>query len=174
MGDVFRENRKLQAGDTVWPGYVVARIPDLDEMYVEAQLSDVDDGRVQPGARAEVRLDSYPEMAFAGEVLDLTPVAQEMSNRSLRRAFRVRVALDSTDRERMRPGMAARVEVLSPVVEDVLLVPRAALDFTESAPAAWKENGERVEVAVGACAGGSCVVESGLDEGDQLQMRPRS
>jgi multidrug resistance efflux pump len=171
IGDVRRENRKLQVGDTVWPGYVVARLPDLNEMQVVARLSDVDDGNLRAGMTAIVRLDGYPEFSFPGVVNDITPVAQGTSSRSLRRAFRVRVTLEQTDAERMRPGMAAQVEVQALELEDVLLVPRAALDFSSSPPKALLENGEAVPVELGPCNGLECVSEGGIEEGVALQRR---
>ena len=174
LGDVRRENRKLQVGDTVWPGYVVARIPDLSEMQVVAQLSDVDDGRVHVGAEAVVRLDSYPELTFPGVVRDITPIARETSPRSLRRAFRVRVALEQTDPEKMRPGMAAQVEVHMQGLEDVLLVPRAGLDLSRSPPQALLESGESVSVELGPCNSFECVCVGGLDEGARLRPRTGS
>jgi multidrug resistance efflux pump len=174
IGDVRRENRKLQVGDTVWPGYVVAQIPDLTEMQVGAQLSDVDDGHVHVGARATVRLDSYPELTFPGVVRDITPVAQETSPRSLRRAFRVRVALAHTDAETMLPGMAAQVVVHTDGPEEVLLVPREALDLSSSPPLAFLENGTGVPVELGRCNNFECVCVGGLDDGATLRARTDS
>lgn len=174
IGDVLRENRKLQAGDTVWPGYVVARIPDLNEMQVVAQLSDVDDGRVRIGMAALVRLDSYPELSFAGVVRDITPVAQETSPRSLRRAFRVKVALEETDPSRMRPGMAAQVDIRTPGADEVLLVSRAALDLSVSPPVAHLDNGGSVPVKLGRCNSFECVCEDGLEEGTRLRTKTGS
>ena len=170
VGDVRRENRRLQVGDSVWPGYIVARIPDLREMQVEARLSDVDDGKVRPGWPAVVRLDSYPELTFEGVVKDITPVAQEASPRSLRRTFRVRVALEQTDSERMRPGMAARVDVLPPAREGVLLAPRSGLDLRSTPAAAVLSTGERREIVLGPCNAVECVVEDGLEEGAELRV----
>lgn len=174
IGDVRRENRKLQVGDTVWPGYVVARIPDLTEMRVEAQLSDVDDGQVEVGMEASVWLDSYPGLRLSGEVRDITPVAQETSPRSLRRSFRVRISLDDTDPDRMRPGMAAKVELRAVGEKDVLLVPRAAVDFRPATPVAFRDNGDLVELRLGRCNPAECIVEAGLEEGARLERRPSS
>ena len=124
------EGRKVQVGDNVWPGFVLLEIPDLSEMRVRALLSDVDDGRLRPGMTAVVTLDAHPEVDFPGEVESITPVAQETSPRSLRRAFTVQVRLGRTDPERMRPGMAARVRVTMETKEDVLLLPRSTVDFS--------------------------------------------
>ena len=126
------EGRKVQIGDNVWPGFLLLSIPDLSEMRVRALLSDVDDGRIQPGMKAKVTLDAHPEVDFEGTVSSITQVAQETSPRSLRRAFTVRVDLSRTDPERMRPGMAARVRVTTGTRKEALLTPRSAVDFSRA------------------------------------------
>lgn len=126
------EDRKVQVGDNVWPGFLLLSIPDLSEMRVRARLSDVDDGRLQPGMKAVVTLDAHPEVDFEGYVSSITPVAQETGPGSLRRAFTVNVRLSRTDPERMRPGMAARVRVTTETRKDALLAPRSSLDVSRT------------------------------------------
>lgn len=103
--------RKVQSGDNVWVNLPLMRLPDLSTLEVRAWLSDVDDGRVQPGLRVVVYLDAYPELAFPGTIQRVSPIAREMSRQSLRRSFAVGVAFDQVDASRMLPGMSVRVEV---------------------------------------------------------------
>ena len=163
------ERRKLQTGDTAWVGMVVVRIPDLSSMAIEAALSDVDDGRIAPGMAVVATLDTYPEQSFTGRIVAVSPVAREPLQGSPRRAFKVDVALDRTDPERMRPGMSAKVEVLGAGRRGVLLAPRAALDLTAAPPRARLAAGGEKEVRLGPCGALECVVESGLAEGERLR-----
>lgn len=165
------EDRKFEVGDTAYVGMTVMRIPDLGAMRVEGQLSDVDDGRIAVGMPAVCVMDMYPGLEFPGKVAELTPVAQEPNRRSLRRAFRVVVDLDRTDPARMRPGMSVKVEVTTAREDGVLLAPRAALDLASSPPRASLADGSEVEVRLGACSAGDCVVESGLTDGTRLRAR---
>jgi len=164
------EGRKLQVGDDVWVGMTVMRMPDLSAMKVDARLSDVDDGAIAPTMRTVCTLDTYPELPFSGTVTEISPIAQEFGRRSLRRAFRVTILLDRADAERMRPGMSVKAEVLPPAVEDVLLAPRAALDFSTDPPRARLANGDQVEVEVDACDELDCAIGAGLAEGDRLEV----
>ena len=66
-----REGRKYQVGDNVWVGLAVMRIPDLNAMKVVAKLSDVDDGRIARGMRANCTLDIDPDRTFAGTVTEI-------------------------------------------------------------------------------------------------------
>jgi len=165
-----REGRKFQTGDTAFVGLAVASIPELTSMQVEALLSDVDDGKIAPGMRAVCVLDTYPEESFDGDVVEITPVAKEQGRESRRRAFRVVIRLRRSDPERMRPGMSVRAEVLPPVRENVLLAPRAALDFSGERPLALLRDGSSVEVRLGPCSAAQCVVEEGLVEGQRLRV----
>jgi len=171
VADNRREGRKFQTGDTAYVGLALASIPELTSMQVEALLSDVDDGKIAPGMRALCILDTYPEETFDGVVAEITPVAKEQGRESRRRAFRAVIRLRRSDPERMRPGMSVRVDVLPPVREDVLLAPRAALDFSGERPLAVLRDGSLAQVRLGPCDPLRCVVEDGLVEGQRLRVR---
>ena len=163
------EDRKVSVGDTVWPGTPLVSLPDLSSLEVEAWLMDVDDGRVEAGSPARCRLDAYPEEAYACRVEEIGPIAQARSSESLRRGFRVRVALARTDGARMRPGMSVAIEIEGDRREGVLLAPRAALDLTTDPPRALLRGRGDTEVVLGGCNAFDCVVESGLEEGRRLR-----
>ncbi|HEX9983894.1 MAG TPA: HlyD family efflux transporter periplasmic adaptor subunit [Thermoanaerobaculia bacterium] len=168
LRDIPWEGRKLQAGDTVWVGFPIALLPDLTSLRVAAALADVDDGRVAVGMRANITLDGYPSQPFTGRIESISAVAQESGRQSLRRLFKVIVAFDKLDPERMRPGLSARVVVDRGATATALLVPRAALDFSGKEPLAYLAGGEKKAVKVGACNAQECVVTSGLEEGERL------
>ena len=170
VGEHPWEGRKFQVGDVVQPGWTVVELPDLSTMRVEATLSDVDDGRVVAGARATCTLDAHPDLPVTGTVREVAPVAQEVGQQSLRRAFKVVIELERTDPERMRPGMSVKVEVRGVPVQGALTAPRAALDL--AGPAAFLAGGERVPVELGACDAQRCVVVKGLADGQALGRRP--
>ena len=97
-------------------------------------------------------------------------MAQSAGNKSTRQGFTVLVQLDDELQEQMRPGLSVKVDVPSVVVEDAVVVPRAALDFGSEPATAVLEDGTAVDVSVGACDAQRCVVESGLAEGDVVRM----
>jgi HlyD family secretion protein len=162
------EGRRLQEGDSVFIGLSLAQFPEMASLRVEADLADVDDGRIGAGMPVTVVLDAYPGMTFPGRVTAISAVAQESSRTSLRRAFRVLISLDRLDSARMRPGLSSRVVIRSMTQSNALLVPRAALDFASAKPHALLANGKSVDVVLGACNSQECIVKSGLNEGDSL------
>ena len=166
--DIPWEGRKLQVGDTVFVGFPLALIPDLSSLQVNVALPDVDDGRVRVGMPATITMDGYPEMKFTGRVTSISAVAQESARQSLRRAFKVVVALDKIDTARMRPGLSARVVIREQAASSALLAPRVALDLTSPTPRARLSSGKFVPVKLGACNAQECVVTGGLEEGQHL------
>ncbi|HKI06715.1 MAG TPA: efflux RND transporter periplasmic adaptor subunit [Thermoanaerobaculia bacterium] len=165
------ERRKLVVGDTVWVGMTVATLPDLSSMIVQANLSDVDDGRIVPGLEVICTLDAYPAEPYRGQVVEISPVARESQRSPLLRHFPVRIALQKSDARRMRPGMSVRVEVLGIEMKDVLLVPRSALDLSGGKPRVLLAGGGAAEVRLGPCGALECVVEEGVQAGTRLRSR---
>jgi HlyD family secretion protein len=163
--------RKLQPGDTVWPGYPVATIPDPSEMQVAATLTEVDHGRVAPGMAARCILDTYPDRIFEGRVEDVGAVAAEASAGfrppGARAGFSVRVSLAHADAV-MRPGLSVRVEVVRKRWSHALVVPRRSARYEGRRLVVERSSGSSRTVPVEACTPLDCVVASGLEEGDRV------
>ena len=171
VSDNGEEGRPYQSGDTVWPGQIVARLPDLSSMIVEAQYFDVDDGKIAAEMPVIAVIDAFPGNELKGEILEVGGVADELHRGSLRRAFNTRIRLQGLDLERMRPGMSVKVVVVDQRL-DLQLVPRAALGWSESeeggSVVARRENGELRAVEIGPCTREACVLVAGLELGARL------
>ena len=147
--------RKLQPGDTVWPGFPVASIPDPSEMEVGATLSEVDHARIASGMKARCVLDTYPDRIFEGRVEDVGAVAAEprrqMGPGGGRTGFPVRVSLARTD-ALMRPGLSVRVEVVRAAWAQAVAVPRKAVRFDKGQAVVMRKGlAAPKAVAVAAC-----------------------
>ena len=71
------------------------------------------------------------------------------------------VDLDSTDRDRMLPGLAVKVEIQGRAVHDATLVPRAAIDFDAVPPRIRPVSGPPIDVDVELCDGQLCALRKG-------------
>ncbi len=166
--------RKLQPGDTVWPGYAVGTIPDPTEMEVQAALAESDHGRIAPGTKVRCILDTYPDRVFEGRLEEIGSVARESGGRgwfasATKPGFPVRVSLARTD-PLMRPGLSVRVEVVRGTWEGALAVPRGAVRFAKDGPVVRRPGGDEAKVRLAACTPVECVLESGLAEGDRVSL----
>jgi HlyD family secretion protein len=164
--------RKLQPGDTVWPGFGVAAIPDPSAMEVAATLSEVDHGRVVAGMKVRCILDTYPDRTFEGRVEEVRAVAAEprrmAGGASSVSGFPVLISLARTDPV-MRPGLSVRVEVVRRSWPHALTVPRQAVRFErDTAMVVRKGQAGSTPVRIAGCTPLECIVESGLAEGDDV------
>ena len=163
------EGRKFHSGDNLWPGMTIASIPDPNTpMEVDADLSDVDDGRVHVGMTGTCTLDAYPGEPLACVVKSITPVASMKGEQSLRRAFAVDLSLDKSG-PKMRPGMSVKVELRGQPVAGAVVVPRGAVVFDKQVRARLADGSLRA-VTLGPCDAQGCVVEKGLSEGEAVRL----
>lgn len=148
--DHWNERRKIQVGDVVWGGFPIAQLPDLTEMEVLAQVNEVDGPRLSIGAKAEVKLDSYPDKVITGRIKDISQTAIKASWMAKAKIFRVTISLDQTLMDIMKPGMSAQVSVVVSETAPNLIVPRSSVKFDgESAKVTRIESADaRREVAV--------------------------
>jgi multidrug resistance efflux pump len=167
--------RKLQPGDTVWPGYGVASIPDPSAMEVAATLSEVDHGRIEAGMKVRCILDTYPDRTFEGRVEEVRAVAAEPRRMAggvtSGSGFPVRISLSGTD-PLMRPGLSVRVEVVRKAWPQALSVPRGAVRFEKDRAVVLRRGRtEPTAVQLAGCTPTDCILESGLSEGDDVVLR---
>ncbi|HVS74604.1 MAG TPA: efflux RND transporter periplasmic adaptor subunit [Candidatus Acidoferrales bacterium] len=124
--------RNVEAGQTVAASlqaptlFVIAQ--DLTKMLVYAKTDEADVGRIQVGATASFRVDSFPREIFSGTVTQIRMNATMIQNVV---TYDTIVAFDNVN-QRLFPGMTAYVSI--PVASDtnVVKIPNGALRFTPS------------------------------------------
>ena len=170
VGDHPWMDRKFQIGDTVQPGWTIVELPDLSSgMEVRAELSDVDDGRVSIGMQGICTLDAYVNEPQPCVVKALMPVASGKGGQSLRRGFALVLSLDKAV-EKMRPGMAVKVELRRPPLANQLIVPRGAVVFDKDKARVRLAGGELRDVELGPCDAQGCAVTKGMTEGQAVSI----
>jgi multidrug efflux pump subunit AcrA (membrane-fusion protein) len=160
--------RKYLVGDQAFPGFVIASMPDLTAMQVRARLSDVDDGAVREGMRADCVLDAFPGRIWTCSVQQVSPVARADGREATRRFFDVVVKLEQSAPSFMRPGMSVRIEVVRRRVQDALLVPRVAVRALPGKAEVRTSGGQVQTVDVEWCTEMHCVVRGGVLAGTRL------
>lgn len=104
-------------------GTTLATIADMDEVYIETNVDEVDIGKVQVGQSARVVADAYPDDAFTGEVIRIAPLGKTQQNVT---TFNVIVLVRNVG-GKLKAGMSTSVDVEIFKRQDVLLVPTEAL-----------------------------------------------
>ena len=121
--DVERGTVIASATSNVSGGTTLMKMANLNQVQVRTLVDETDVGKVQPGQRATVTVDAFPNRPFTGTVLKIEPQAQTEQNVTM---FPVLVRIDNKE-GLLRPGMNAEVEVHVGQRDSVLAVPNAAL-----------------------------------------------
>jgi multidrug efflux pump subunit AcrA (membrane-fusion protein) len=125
--------KPFKVGDQVWPGIVLAEIPDLKTLEMEGKIEEIDRGQLQVEQDVRVRIDSLPERTFAGKIVQLSPLTEMGWEWPPTRTFRGFAALASED-SRLRPGMNGRMDVVLRRIPNALSVPTKSI-FTSNGQA---------------------------------------
>jgi multidrug resistance efflux pump len=108
----------VRPGDLIAPNTPIATLLERDQIYVRIYIPETQIGRVQLGQKAEIRVDSFPNQAFAGVVEQINQQAEflprnvQTVEERVHQVFGVKVRIDDPS-HRVRAGMAADVK-LSP------------------------------------------------------------
>ena len=66
-------SRSMEPGEVVTPGREVLTLSRLAEVDLKIFVGETEIGKVKPGQKAEVRVDTFPDKAFAGTVTFISP-----------------------------------------------------------------------------------------------------
>jgi multidrug efflux pump subunit AcrA (membrane-fusion protein) len=115
--------RKVQVGDTVYSTYVVAQIPDMSSLKVQALISETHIQRINTGESVDLSLDAYPDKHYRGVIGEISKSAETVRRWGRSHYFRVQIEMEKLEPEIMKPGMSVKCEVQGPQYNDVMLVP---------------------------------------------------
>ncbi|GAB2674760.1 HlyD family secretion protein [Aliiglaciecola aliphaticivorans] len=110
---VDNNDNKPAVGETVYMGRPIVTLPSLDKLAVKVEFDESDSSVVKVGQQVKVILDAHPEKPFAGTITSLGQAYRNRSQHNLKVVFDAWVKLDKLDLEMMRPGMKAKVELLT-------------------------------------------------------------
>jgi HlyD family secretion protein len=131
--------RNVDVGQTVAASlsaptlFVIAQ--DLTKMLVYAKTDEADVGRIQVGAEATFRVDSFPRETFNGRVQQVRMNASTIQNVV---TYDTIIEFDNPG-QRLFPGMTAYVSIPVAWENDVIKVPNGALRFKPNLPDAERD-----------------------------------
>jgi HlyD family secretion protein len=109
--------KPMEAGEQALPGLPVVTLADLARLWVRIYVAEPDVGRVRLGQPARIRVDSFPDRAFAGKVIEVaeqaefTPRMVQTQRERVFLVFAVKVAVQDPQ-GLLHPGMPADVEIV--------------------------------------------------------------
>jgi len=179
MQQVFRsgEMGQIQEGDQVSPGQPIMKIVDPNSMQVEASINQSESSQLRVGQVATVGLDAFPELRFKGRVYSLgaLAVSGRRENYYLR-SVPVRIVIEGSD-SRLIPDLSAWADVQIERHDNVLLVPREAVEIDHGQAAVYVKGANQFEkraVSLGPGNHTQVAVLEGLRAGEEVALsRPQ-
>lgn len=113
--------RVVSVGDYVKEGQDVVNLEAIDSLKVDFRVPEIYLTQVQVGQTLTVALDALPGKSFEGKVLALNPLIDAAG-----RAIVIRAVVRNTDTS-LRPGMFARVKLITRDAKEALVVPEQAI-----------------------------------------------
>ena len=118
--------KPFKVGDQVWPGGVIAEIPDLSTLEMEGKVEEIDRGKIRVDQEVRIRVDALPESTFNARLTQISPLTEMGFEWPPTRSFRGFAHIEKPD-PRLRPGMNSRMDVILDKLPDALSVPAKAI-----------------------------------------------
>ncbi len=183
-GEIQRKD--VNTGAYVEAATVVMTIVDNSRLELQSSVATADLGTIRAGQRATFQVNSYPEVTFAGRVVEINPAVDEQT-----RSARVRIAVDNPARK-LKAGMFGQGEILTAVDAAAVIVPGGAVYRDDrSAKSAYvfvvqdgkaarrevrigRERDSRLEILDGLRPGDRLIAEQSIEIAEGVRVEPRS
>jgi membrane fusion protein (multidrug efflux system) len=155
--------RSVSIGDYVKEGADIVNLEAIDPLKVDFRVPEIYLKQVQVGQTLQVTLDALPDKGYDGRVYAINPLVDATG-----RSIVIRAQVKNADTA-LRPGMFARVRLITADRQDALVVPEAAIVPQGEEQYVFKVvdgKAVRTKVAVGQRREGKVEIVSGLAPGD--------
>ncbi len=174
-------SRDVEMGDAVSSILVmgsaatlVMTIGDTHEVYVKGKVDESDIGKVYLGQPARIKVESFKDKVFTGNVTKISPMGVEKDNVT---TFEVRVSIDNPGGE-LKAAMTANAEIILEEHKNVLMIPEGAIVYDKDKKASvevpagnGKDGKKKLAITIGISNGAKTEVTSGLKEGEQVILQ---
>jgi len=167
------EGEKPSVGDNVFFGQPVLELAVIEQMQLKAQIAEPDSGKIKLGQRVKIMIDGTQELVLQGEVVELGRVFRDKSTQDKRRVFDAMISFVQPEDTIIRPGMTARIEVVTQVIDNALTLSSQAVELENGEgrvkiSGIFSEKDQVIEVAH--IVGDKVVIGSGLSQGDIVAL----
>ena len=167
--------RQINLGQYIDTGKPIVSLQSLAPVYADFSLPQQELAKLKTGMRVQLASDTYPDRRFQGVLTAINPDLDAVT-----RSVGLQATFSNTN-ELLRPGMFARVEVLLPEEQNVLVIPATSVlsapygdsvyvieTKSAEAGAAPQLTVRQQFIRTGAVRGDYISVESGLKPGERV------
>lgn len=169
----WNTGQKIKEGESLYPGWPVAKIPDLSVMQVNVQASETDAKRLKAGQRAEVTIPSLNNLKLPGHITNVAGMAKPISRDSQVKRVDVVVEIDSLTVP-LTPGLSATCRIVVEEQGQALVVPLDSIFEQDSLKVVYVKDGNhfvRRNVTLAQQGLDFAVISTGVKENDELALR---
>lgn len=164
---------RVAEGSNYGAGAEIATITGGDDLYVTADLDEIDRPLVGEGQEATVTVTSFPATPLVGRIVALSATSQSRGGSTV---YPIQITIERPPDAPLAllPGMTVDVRIITNARDNILILPSGAIRRAgERQYVAVRRGGEDVEVEVrtGARSGGEVEIADGLAEGDTVVLR---
>ncbi len=157
--------RYVKKGNTIDVGAQVFHITSLEPLVVYLHVPEREYRRIAQGMKATLDVDALAGQQFAATIARIGPVVDPQTG-----TFKITVEV-SDPSQRLKPGMFARIAIVSDVRPNALQIPRAAIvddDNQQSVFVVEDDVAKRRNVSTGLAANGFIEVIDGLNGDERI------
>jgi HlyD family secretion protein len=150
---------------------LVMTLGQIEQVFVRGKVDEADIGRVRLGQPARIRVETFKDKTFNGQVTQISPMGVEKDNVT---NFEVRVSIDNPGKQ-LKANMTANAEIVLEEHADALIIPEAAVTydaqknaFVEVAAPGTKTGRKKIAVKLGVGNGTKIQILDGLKQGDKV------
>jgi HlyD family secretion protein len=164
---------KTRVGLTVYPGNKIAQIPDLRKMEATLYILESEASGLKENLPVTVSIDSAPDRIVKGKIKGIDTIAKSIEEKSPLKYFEVKVILDKTLPDVMKPGTQIKASIFVRKLQNVLSVPNQALTFKDGRTYVDVLDGSdttRREVKIGDRSLTRTVIINGIKPGEKVAL----
>lgn len=158
-----------KVGSAISPGTTLVSLISQNDMYIEANVSEIHIGKIMVGNLVSITFDAFPDEEFLGEVSYIEPgdiLVDGVVN------YKIRVNLKNPD-PRIKSGLTANLKIQTSKKENVLIIPLYAVINENNQTFVNKIAGgnvQKIPIKLGISGNnGFAEIMNGLGEGDIVQ-----
>lgn len=159
--------RLAQSNELIGPGNPVFIFGSKDQAQViRVNIIDKDIIHINPGDKAIIDFDAYPNESFEGKVQEIAGIADPFTN-----TYQVEIAVKSGGKK-LLPGFIGKVKILTKTINQLLQIPINAMVSGDKDKAivfvAHEDKAIRTSIEMHSIKGDKILVRNGLEAGQQI------
>lgn len=171
-----KNGEKPSVGQTVFPGKVIAKLPNLTELQAKVYVLAKDAINLHADLPVEISLEASPKAKLSGKVKSVSSFPSSISRGSPISYFEVIVRFDEQNIEGLNPGNKVHALIKNTSNEDSLTVPIQALEHDQTSSFVFMKKGgewQKTNVTTGAKNHYFVEIKEGLKAGDIIALAPQ-